>query len=143
MDRPLWGGLFADTGTGCYAWALLPNHFHLLLRTEKVPVAGLMRRLLTGYAIGFNHRHRRWGHLFQNRYKSILCQQEAYLLELVGYIHLNPLRAKMVERLEALDEYPYCGHSVLMSRQLADWQDTATILNRFGRRRAKARRDYR
>jgi len=53
------------------------------------------------------------------------------------------LRARMVERLEALDDYPYCGHSVLMGRQPADWQDTATILNRFGRRRAKARRDYR
>jgi len=146
-DRHRWidrfGGLLAETGTACYAWALLPNHFHLLLRTGGVPVAGLMRRLLTGYAIGFNHRHRRWGHLFQNRYKSILCQEEAYLLELVRYIHLNPLRARMVESLEALDDYPYCGHSVLMGRQPADWQDTATILNRFGRRRAKARRDYR
>ena len=60
-DRHRWidrfGGLLAETGTACYAWALLPNHFHLLLRTGGVPVAGLMRRLLTGYAIGFNHRH--------------------------------------------------------------------------------------
>ena len=99
-----------------------------------------MRRLLTGYAIGFNRRHRRWGHLFQNRYKSILCQEEPYLLELVRYIHLNPLRARLVESLAALDDYRYGGHSVLMGRQEAAWQDTDSILDRFGRRRAKARR---
>ena len=77
----------------CYAWALIPNHFHLLLCTGNVPMSTVMRRLLTGYAVSFNRRHRRHGQLFQNRYKSILCQQEPYLLELVRYIHLNPLRA--------------------------------------------------
>ncbi len=70
------GALLAETATACYAWALLSNHFHLLVRSGQLPLSGLMRRLLTGYAIGFNRRHRRWGHLFQNRYKSILCQQE-------------------------------------------------------------------
>lgn len=137
------GALLVETGTACYAWALLPNHFHLLLRSGDLPIAGLMRRLLTGYAIGFNRRHRRWGHLFQNRYKSILCQQEPYLLELVRYIHLNPLRARLVEDLESLDGYLYCGHSVLMGRQEAEWQDSDSILNRFGRRGENARRSYR
>ncbi len=66
------GDLVIETQTPCFAWALLPNHFHLLLQTGSVPIATLMRRLLTGYAIGFNRRHRRSGHLFQNRYKSIL-----------------------------------------------------------------------
>jgi REP element-mobilizing transposase RayT len=75
------GTLLSETRTACYAWALLPNHFHLLVRAGAVPVAGLMRRLLTGHAIVFNRRHRRWGHLFQNRYKSILCQEEPYFLE--------------------------------------------------------------
>jgi len=65
-----------------------------------------MRRLLTGYAVWFNRRHRRWGHLFQNRYKSILVEEDAYLLELVCYIHLNPLRVGMVNGLEELDHYP-------------------------------------
>jgi hypothetical protein len=106
-------------------------------------VAGLMRRLLTGYAIVFNRRHRRWGHLFQNRYKSILCQEDPYFLELVRYIHLNPLRAKLVGSVEALDDYPYSGHSALMGIRLVDWQDTAAVLARFGRRKRKARRDYR
>jgi REP element-mobilizing transposase RayT len=78
----------------CYAWALMPNHFHLLLKTGLTPNATIMRRLLTGYAVYFNRRHRRRGHLFQNRYKSILCQEYNYLLELVRYIHLNPLRDK-------------------------------------------------
>lgn len=135
--------LLSETHTACYAWALIPNHFHLLLRSGVSPVAGLMRRLLTGYAVVYNRRHRRWGHLFQNRYKSILCQEEPYLLELVRYIHLNPLRAKLVDSLEALDKYPYSGHSVLMGQREADWQDTDVILSRFGRRKRSARRDYR
>ena len=83
--------LLDSTGTRCYAWALIPNHFHLLLKTGSVPIATVMRRLLTGYAVSFNNRHCRHGHVFQNRYKSILCQEETYLKELVRYIHLNPL----------------------------------------------------
>jgi hypothetical protein len=66
-----------------------------------------MRRLLTGHAVSFNHRHGRHGQLFQNRYKSILCQEDLYLLELVRYIHLNPLRARLVKDLTDLDKYPY------------------------------------
>jgi len=73
-----------------------------------------MRRLLTGQAVNYNRRHRRHAHLFQNRYKSILCQEDAYLSELVRYIHLNPLRAGLVEDIKALDRYPYCGHSAFM-----------------------------
>jgi putative transposase len=137
------GALLSETRTACYAWALMPNHFHLLVRTGAVPVAGLMRRLLTGYAIAFNRRHRRWGHLFQNRYKSILCQEDPYFLELVRYIHLNPLRAKLVDSVGALDDYPYSGHCALMGNRPADWQDTAAVLARFGRRKRNARRGYR
>ena len=64
--------VLTETGTPCFAWALIPNHLHLLLRTGLTPIATVMRRLLTGYAVSFNHRHRRHGQLFQNRYKSIL-----------------------------------------------------------------------
>ena len=74
------GIILAETKTPCFAWALIPNHFHLLLKTANVPIATIMRRLLTGYAVSFNRRHRRHGHLFQNRYKSILCQEDLYLL---------------------------------------------------------------
>ena len=72
-----------------------------------------MRRLLTGCAVRFNRRHRRWGHLLQNRCKSILVEEDSYLLELVRYIHLNPLRVGMVNGLEELDHYPWTGHSTL------------------------------
>ena len=65
----------AETHTSCYAWSLVRNHFHLLLKTGCVPIETVMRRLLTGYAIRFNRRHGRTGHLFQNRYKSILCRE--------------------------------------------------------------------
>ncbi len=88
--------LLFKSRTPCYAFTSLSNHAHLLVRTGSVPIATLMRMLLTGYAVTFNHRHRRHGQLLQNRYKSILCQEDSYLLELVRYIHLNPLRAKAV-----------------------------------------------
>ncbi len=89
-----------------YAWALLPNHAHLLVRTGSRPRPRSMRSLLTGYAGAFNRRHRRAGHLLQNRYKSIVVEAEPYLLELVRYLHLNPLRAQVVPDLRALARYP-------------------------------------
>ena len=82
------GIVLTESDTPCFAWALIPNHFHLLLKTGTTPMATVMRRLLTGYAVNFNRRHRRHGQLFQNRYKSILCQEDAYLRELVGRVAL-------------------------------------------------------
>lgn len=66
--------IFGDSSTACFAWTLMTNHVHLLSRTADTPLATLMRRLLTGYAMAFNRRYHRHGQLFQNRYKSILCQ---------------------------------------------------------------------
>jgi len=137
------GTAITETRTACYAWALMPNHFHLLVRTGQTPVATVMRRLLTGYAIGYNRRHRRWGHLFQNRYKSILCQEEPYFLELVRYIHLNPLRAGLVKDLGGLDTYGYAGHSALMDNSGNGFQDIDSILKRFDRGAGTARKCYR
>lgn len=111
-----------ESQTPCYAWTLIPNHFHLLLRTGNVPIVTVMRRLLTGYAVSFNHRHRRRGCLFQNRYKSILCQEDPYFMELVRYIHLNPLRAGVVADVDALDSYAYSGHSRLTGHISDNWQ---------------------
>ena len=134
--------IFNETSTRCFAWALLPNHFHLLLKTGHAPVAHVMLRLLTGYAVCFNRRHRRQGHLFQNRYKSILCQEDVYFMELVRYIHLNPLRAKLVPDMKDLDKYPYCGHGVVMGKYSNDWQDTAAVLGLFANKVTPARRRY-
>ncbi len=125
------------------AWALLPNHAHLLVRTGTRPLPRSMRSLLTGYAGAFNRRHHRVGHLFQNRYKSILVEEDAYLLELVRYLHLNPLRAQVVATLRALDRYPWTGHSALLGTVPRPWQDTRTLLTQFGATPARARRAYR
>lgn len=136
------GNLLTKTRTPCYAWALMPNHLHLLLTTDSVPVSTLMQRLLTGHAGYFNRRHERHGHLFQNRFKSILCQEESYLLELVRYIHLNPLKGKLVKNLGALEDYPYCGHGAVLGRRLIPWQDTCYVMRLFHQERSTARRKY-
>ena len=109
--------ILEETQTQCYAWALIPNHFHIFLRTGSTPLSKVMRRLMTGYAVTFNKRHKRSGHLFQNRYKSVVCEEDPYLLELIRYIHLNPLRARLVEDLKELDKYPWTGHSAILGRR--------------------------
>ena len=109
--------ILEETQTQCYAWALIPNHFHLLLRTGPTPISNVMRRLMTGYAVTFNKRHKRIGHLFQNRYKSIVCEEDAYLLELIRYIHLNPLRASLVNDLKELNKYLWTGHSTILGKR--------------------------
>ena len=137
------GNILIETSTPCYSWALIPNHFHLLLRTGNVSISTVMRRLLTGYAVSYNRRHRRSGHLFQNRFKSILCQEDLYLKELVGYIHLNPLRARIVARFKDLAKYPYCGHSVLVGKLQNEFQDIEYVLKQFGNKLSEARYNYR
>ena len=91
------------TQSAVYAWVLLETHIHLLVRSGGPGISALMRKLLTWYAQYYNRRHRRTGHLFENRYKSILCDEETYLLALVRYIHLNPIRAKVVKTMKELD----------------------------------------
>ena len=135
--------LAVDTKTSIYAWALMSNHVHILLRSSEIGLSAFMRRLLTGYAIWFNRRHRRWGHLFQNRYKSIICDEDAYFTELVRYIHLNPLRAKLVKGLAQLDRYPWSGHGVLTGKIKYDWQNRDYVLKWFGKNEREAKSAYR
>jgi REP element-mobilizing transposase RayT len=137
------GTIALETETSVYAWALMTNHAHILLRSGPSGLSRYMRRLLSGYAISYNRRHRRHGHLFQNRYKSIVCEEDSYFKELVRYIHLNPLRAKLVDNLTKLDRYRYCGHSVLMGRVKNDWQDRDYVLEWFGSKEGEAKRAYR
>ena len=134
--------LLPETQTQCYAWSFLSNHAHFLLRSGPSGIAALMRRLLTGHAVYYNRRYKRHGQLFQNRYKSIVCQEDAYLLELVRYIHLNPLRAKVVADLKGLDTYSYCGHSALTGKKKRGWQDIEYVLSYFGKRNTDARKRY-
>lgn len=135
--------LLADTGTDCLAWALMSNHFHLLLCPRVTKLSVFMRRLLTGYAIVFNLQHKRSGHLFQNRYKSIACQEDVYLLELIRYIHLNPLRAGLAKSIDELDRYPWSGHAVLMGKQEFAGQNIDDVLRMFGQKKKNARQSYR
>lgn len=137
-------GLVASaTGTTIYAWSLMSNHAHLLLRSGASGLSTFMRKLLTGYATTYNRRHRRHGHLFQNRYKSIVCEEEPYFLRLVSYIHLNPLRAGLVGSMEELDRYPWSGHAVLLNRTRHEWQNRDAVLEYFGKRDSSARQAYR
>jgi len=101
-----------------------------------------MQRLLTGYVVNFNHRYNRHRPLFQNRFKSIICQENVYFKELVRYIHLNPLRSGGVQGLEKLDHYKYCGHSALMGIRKCEWQDTKFVLAWFGETLPEAKKSY-
>src|SRR5512139_1003540 len=106
--------LHAGAGT-LYAWCFMPNHIHAVTRTGSAALSRLMRRWIGPYATWFNRRHRRCGYLFQNRFKSILVEEEPYFLELIRYVHLNPLRAQLID-LDELETYPWTGHAVLLGR---------------------------
>ncbi|HSR11412.1 MAG TPA: transposase [Thermodesulfobacteriota bacterium] len=135
--------LTLETGTKILAWALMDNHVHLLLFSGPAGISVFMRRLLTGYAIAFNLRYRRNGHLFQNRYKSIVCEENPYFLELVRYIHLNPLRAMAVRNLDELEQYPWSGHQAIIHRGTNEWQEREYVLRQLNTKERKAISIYR
>jgi hypothetical protein len=116
-----------------------------------------MQSLLTGYAVSYNLRHARAGKLYQNRFKSVLCEKEEYLLKLIQYIHLNPLRVGLIKDLKELDTSPLTGHSIIMGKTKkihlsphtekepipVNWLDTEEVLSNFSRTKKKARIEYR
>jgi putative transposase len=126
-----------------YAWVLMSNHVHILFKSGKHDISTVMRRLLTWYAQYYNHRYNRSGHLFENRYKSILCDEENYLLALVRYIHLNPIRAAIVKSMKELEDYPWSGHQTIIGKTACDWMDRDRVLAEFGEIRRKAVDEYR
>ncbi|MDI6892678.1 MAG: transposase [Actinomycetota bacterium] len=136
------GELLKKSNTPIYAFSLMPNHFHLLLRREGTPISALMRRLLTGYAIYFNKKYSRSGHLFQNRYKATICQDDPYFLELIRYIHLNPIRANLVTSIKELECYPFCGHSYVLGKTKTGWFFQDAILSHFGKTEKRAKHQY-
>jgi putative transposase len=110
------------------------------LKTGAYGLPRFMRRLLTGYAVMYNLRHHRHGHLFQNRYGSIVCDEDAYFQELVRYIHSNPIWAGLVTTMTELDRYSWCGHGVLISQTKWAFQDKEYVLAWFGKKETEARR---
>lgn len=137
------GEITISTGTQIFAWALMANHVHILLKSGPQGLPAFMRRLLTGHAINYNLRHKRHGYLFQNRYKSIVCQEDTYFKELVRYIHLNPVRAGIVKDMKQLDRYPYAGHSAILGRSDYPWIQSQYVLTWFAKTKSAARKAYR
>ena len=123
-----------------YAYCLMPNHVHLLIERQQDAVGRIMHRLLTGYSQYFNRKYGKVGHALQGRHKAILCQTDRYLCELVRYIHLNPVRAKMVLQPE---DYPYSSHRAYLGWEQTDLVDVDPVLRHFGRDRKAAREHYR
>ena len=132
-----------DAQCAVYAWVLMDNHVHILFRSGQDGISAVMRKLLTWYAQYFNRRHGRKGHLFENRYKSILCDEDNYLLALVRYIHLNPVRAKIMQTMPEMGKYPWSGHRAIIGKVKYPWMDTATVLAQFGGTKRKAIKEYR
>ena len=137
------GDTITEAQCTVYAWALMSNHVHILFKSGKQGISSVMRKLLTWYAQYYNRRHKRTGHLFENRYKSILCDEDNYLLALVRYIHLNPLRAGIAKTIEELDRYPWCGHRTIIGKATHTWMDVEYVLAQFGKTRRKAFHEYR
>jgi REP element-mobilizing transposase RayT len=118
-------------GMRCLAWSLMPNHFHLLLQSDKGYLPSFMHCLLTGYSMRFNERHQRVGHLFQNRYKSPVVCKDGYFRDVVRYIHLNPVRSEIVRSIPELEEYPWTGHRHIIRGGPPAWQDTGLLQTEF------------
>ena len=119
------------SGYKCYAWVLMKNHYHLLVRANESPLYCLMRPLNSKYARWFRKKYKSRGYLFQDRFKSLATQDQGYIEELVRYIHLNPLRAGICKTFAELDRFSWSGHAVLISRRYCAFQDVRTVLRRF------------
>ncbi|MBD3421895.1 MAG: hypothetical protein GF398_17430 [Chitinivibrionales bacterium] len=146
-DREYFLSLFSQalrqSGHLCYAWALMDTHYHLILRCSESPLARMMRVLNGKYARYYNRKYDRNGYLFQDRFKSIMSQDQKYLEELIRYVHLNPLRAGICRTIEELDRYRWCGHSAVMGQASCGFQTIKPVLRRFGRTLSGARIEYR
>jgi len=129
-------------GHRLYAWALMPNHYHLLLRASEHSLADTMGRINGPYARSFNKKRNRRGYLFQDRFKSLVTQDQKYVETILRYVHLNPLRAGLCASLDELVRYRWCGHGVLMGTNSFPAQATEEVLRRFGGSRTTARAAY-
>jgi len=121
--------LKSDAGFTIVAYCLMDNHFHLAIKVGAMPLSAIMHRLLTSYVLRFNARHGRTGHLFQARYKSVLCLSDAYLIALVRYIHQNPVRAGLVSDPSG---WLWSSHLAYLGRGRTALADVGFFLEAFG-----------
>jgi putative transposase len=117
----------------------MSNHVHLLIETKGVGLSKIMQGIQGSYTQYYNRRHRKVGHLFQGRYQAILCDRDAYLLELVRYIHLNPARLKVPQNPW---RYRWSSHSAYLGKPSPVKIDSEAVLSQFSSRAGNARRDY-
>jgi REP element-mobilizing transposase RayT len=135
--------VFLSADYRCYAWTLMSNHYHLLLRTSDIPPGEVMRKINSAYARYYSRTYSRHGYLFQDRFKSIATQDQKYVEEIVRYIHLNPVRAGICTDVNELDTYEWSGHAAIMGSNGNGFQDVKTVLKRFGKEDMNARFLYR
>ncbi len=132
-----------------YAYVLMDNHFHLLVRTPRANLSRFMQRLLTAHALYARYRHRRPGHLFQGRFKAKLVEDEVYLLAVTRYIHLNPVKITACrqmngrQRQQRLAAYRWSSYRGYLSAAQAEDFVRYDVLLEYGRNRSAAQRHYR
>ena len=126
-------------GHRIHGFCLMTNHVHLLVQVGEIPLSRIIHNLTLRYTAWLNRRHSRIGHLFHGRYKALLVDADSYLLELVRYIHLNPVRAGMAK---CVDEYRWTGHRALVGRDSQPWMTTDWVLAQFGSTTVVARKRY-
>lgn len=122
-----------------YAYVLMPTHVHLLVEVGEVPLSRVMQSLQFRYTRNYNVRYQSWGHLFQGRYKAILCDKDSYLVELSAYIHLNPVRVGLVKDPS---EYPWSSYREYLRGNGGELVDSQLVLSQFSDKRTKAIREY-
>lgn len=142
-DRQRWESLVADGldehRHRIHAYCWMTNHVHMAIQCHDRPLSGFMRCIASQYARSTNKKMGRTGHLFERRHRAILVQADSYLQELVRYIHLNPVRAGMVE---AIADYPWCSHRAYLTGTPPDWLTLDWVLSAFGESLADARHQY-
>lgn len=129
----------ADLPFRLYAYVLMKNHVHMLIEVGNIPLSQIMQILQQRSSQHFNLKYKKSGHLFEGRYKAIVCQRDEYLLTLVRYIHLNPIRAKIVRDPS---DYPWSGHNSYLAKKCDPWLDRDAILMQFSKNRETAQHKY-
>ncbi len=122
-----------------YAYVLMPTHLHFLIEVGQVSLSKVMQSLQFRYTRNYNLRYQSWGHLFQGRYKAILCEKDSYLLELSAYIHLNPVRAKLVKDPA---EYPWSSYREYLKGGSGGLVDGSFVLSQFSAVKGRAIRAF-
>ena len=142
-DRSIWESLIADAVRRyehrIHAYCWMTNHTHMAIQSGPEPLAQFITYIAGNYARRMNIRMQRTGHLFERRYRAFLVQDDTYLLELVRYIHMNPVRAGLVDRC---DDYEWSSHSAYLDSGRPEWLTVDCVLQMFGQSDECAQRNY-